>query len=137
MAHREGGAIRAESPASLIARNTVFLKNLVTSDDFDGLGGAIFVSEGTPQLEFHGCDFQRNNASTNGGALYYDAGGSMMFNGTSFVGNWARESGGGIFAKGAVGQVRFCTLYIGLRIFLYRMEFIVLWCFVGLEEGSS
>lgn len=105
-----GGAVRADSASRVTARSSVFYKNVATGSDFgSGLGAALYLFGGTPQVEFHECDFRANNASNSGGAVYHDAAGSLAVNTTTMVGNWARYGGAGIVARGDIEQVcKFC-----------------------------
>lgn len=71
----------------------------------DGLGGAIHLAGGTPQLSFLDCELRSNNATSRGGAVYYNAEGAISTNATRFEANWAKYTGGGIYAAGGVTQV--------------------------------
>lgn len=108
-AEQYGGAVKANSASSMTATSTIFLGNIAdgslsTSTDA-GRGGAIYLSGGTPQLEFHACQLRSNNASNGGGAVFYDAGGGITVNATRLEANWAANWGGGIYARGEVAQV--------------------------------
>ena len=103
-----GGAMRVDSASVLTVRNSVFLNNTAVSDRYNGggQGGAIYVWEGTPRVEFHSCDFRLNTAADGGGGgVELEAAGSLLVDGSTFKDNWAKYSGGGITATGEVEQV--------------------------------
>ncbi|CAM9092872.1 unnamed protein product [Scytosiphon promiscuus] len=116
-AEQYGGAIKANSAFAVTARDSLFLENTADStlssawspNDGEGEGGAVHLSGGTPQLEFHQCVLRANNATERGGAVFYegDGGGTVggiTVNSTSFEANWAQGYGGGI-RGGGIGQV--------------------------------
>lgn len=100
--------MRLDSASALTVRNSVFLNNTAVSDGYlDGRGGAILVSGGTPQVEFHSSDFRLNTAANSGGGVHHDAGGSLLLDGIGMEDNWARYAGGGVYASGGIEQVHF------------------------------
>lgn len=113
-AEEHGGAIKANSAAAFSATNTIFLENRATGSTYDldaGVGGAIYLEGGAPQLDLHGCELRANNATGSGGAVFYKAGGGITVNGTRFEANGARYGGGAIYAGSDIAEVCFvCSL---------------------------
>eukprot|EP00752_Nemacystus_decipiens_P011444 g10163.t1 len=107
-AELHGGAIKADSATAISATNTIFLENMATGSAFDadgGAGGAIYLTGGAPQLDFHGCEVRANNATASGGAVFYEAGGGITVNATRLEANGAKYSGGAIRAGGDIAEV--------------------------------
>ncbi|CAN0333703.1 unnamed protein product, partial [Ectocarpus fasciculatus] len=109
-AERQGGAVMANSAFAVTARKTLFLANVAQGSSsswtsFDGKGGAVGLSGGTPQLGLHECELRDNNATDYGGAVYSDAGASITVNSTLLDGNWAGTGGGGVYVNGDIAQV--------------------------------
>lgn len=138
-----GGAMRVDSASALTVRNSVFLNNTAVSDRYNGGGdgGAIYVWGGTPQVEFHSCDFRLNTAADSGGGgggVKHDAGGSLLVDGSTFKNNWAKYSGGGISATGGVEQVYhipYIIYHISYILILERSELLILCGHVNELQG--
>lgn len=99
IAEYSGGAVLVDSASFLYALETIFVENSARDSSYGG-GGAISCLGGSPQVSLHGCEFEGNNASMRGGAVYVDAqGGDLLLSSTRFERNWGRYGGGAVCAS--------------------------------------
>ena len=89
----QGGAIYANG-ASTTINNVTFVANS------GSLGGAIYATKNTENMQINGCTFIGNSAITTGGAIY--CGGEMEVEDSTFIGNVAGTRGGAIYCSGHI-----------------------------------
>lgn len=70
----------------------------------DSAGGAVYVSGTGSVVTFRNCEFSRNYAGTNGGALFAAPNSSVRCYDCVFRGNRARADGGAVFLNNAHGS---------------------------------
>ena len=88
-----GGALRIGAGGRLTVRDSEFEGNRATFANCCG-GGAI-MGVGNATLRVTNCTFERNNAVYNGGAIFVEAGGSLMTTGSTFRENTAGNNRAG------------------------------------------
>ena len=93
-----GGAIKSDSSCTLRIERTKFEENRALKH---GDGGAIYVGQSrgpVPELTITDCTFNRNTASSSGGAIQADTYGKLnvIITGCSFSDNVAKYNGGAI-----------------------------------------
>ena len=94
-ATQHGGAIGVEN-GTIHANGTRFNEN-----DASHSGGAVFVQNGTAKADFTDCEFYKNTAVKDGGAIRVYSGATVTLNETTLSENNGKRAGGGIYADSA------------------------------------
>ena len=85
-----GGGIRMEAGGMLTVANSEFESNRATFANCCG-GGAL-MGVGNATLRVTNCTFERNSSAHSGGAIYVEAGGTLMTTGSTFMENTAANN---------------------------------------------
>jgi predicted outer membrane repeat protein len=104
-----GGAVFHSTASELIIYNSLFYNNEAGGEI--GLGGALYVGQGTSHSFVNLTFYGNSTPEGSGGAIYFNSGNHIVYN-TVFFGNIADDNGPNIYGSGATITVDYC-FYIG------------------------